>query len=208
MGGVSPGGLQLFVSGRDHYQPNPYNSAMIEKEVTESAAARGGNQPLDNRVPGESATWRAAYEVAKRGDAIPVPYHDVKVTDSVKLQAMTDAYQAYQRGELAQSELPDLRDIFPDDHKLLAEMGMGTEPGLSGEEVLLQACSQCHNERLNQDLSRARFRADLKDLSAAEKEHAIERMLLPPNDAHAMPPARLRVLSKEARERAIDALRR
>jgi mono/diheme cytochrome c family protein len=79
---------------------------------------------------------------------------------------------------------------------------------LSGEEVLIQACSQCHNERLNQQQSRARFRADLNGLSRAEKDAAIARLSLPPNSIHAMPPARLRVLSQEARERAIAALRK
>ena len=100
-----------------------------------------------------------------------------------------------------------MRDVFPDDHALLAEMGMSTEPGLSGEAVLLQACAQCHNDRLDQELSRARFRADLQGLTRAEKELAIARLSLPPNDLLAMPPARFRVLSQEARARAIQALR-
>jgi mono/diheme cytochrome c family protein len=98
--------------------------------------------------------------------------------------------------------------VFPDDHAQLAKMGISTEPGLSGEEVLIQACSQCHSERLNQAQSRARFRADLQGVSRAEKEHAIARLSLPPSNVHAMPPARLRVLSPEARARAIAALRR
>jgi hypothetical protein len=41
--------------------------------------------------------------------------------------------------------------VFPDDPLLLAHMGAGTEPGLSGEAVLVQACSQCHNARLDQN---------------------------------------------------------
>jgi hypothetical protein len=80
--------------------------------------------------------------------------------------------------------------------------------GLSGEAVLIEACSMCHNERLDQSVSRARFRADLRGLSRAEKDLAIARLSLPPNDVQAMPPARLRLLTFEARARAIEALRR
>jgi hypothetical protein len=121
---------------------------------------------------------------------------------------MTDAYQAYRRGDLDRSDLPDIRDVLPDDPQRLAEMGILTEPGLSGEEVLLQACSTCHNPRLDQDLSRARFRADLAGVSRAEKKLAIARLELPEDDPRAMPPPRLRKLTAEARKRAIEVLRR
>jgi mono/diheme cytochrome c family protein len=208
IGGVSPGGLETIVGGGDHYQPNAFNSELIEKEITETAALEGGNQPVDNRIPGTSQTWQLAYEASKRGEFIPAPYHNVKVTDPDKLARATEAYQAYQRGELAAQELPDLRDIFPDDHALLAQMGISTQPGLSGEEVLIQACAQCHNERLDQDQTRARFRADLRGMTRKEKDVAIARLLLPGNNVHAMPPARLRILSEEARDRAIEALRK
>lgn len=208
IGGVSPGGLETVVGGRDHDQPNLFESEKIEKEVTESAALEGGNQPMDNRVPGTSPTWQLAYEASKRGEFIPSPYHNVKVTDPNKLARMTEAYQGFRRGELAMEDLPDLRDVFPDDYALLAQMGISTEPGLSGEEVLIQACSQCHNERLNPEQSRARFRADLVGISRAEKDAAIGRLMLPQSSVHAMPPARLRVLSQEARSRAIEALRK
>lgn len=208
IGGVSPGGLETIVGGRDSNQPNKFNSEMIEKEITESAALEGGDQPIDNSIPGTSPTWQLAYEASRRGEFIPAPYHNVKVTDADKLARATEAYQAYRRGELAVEELPDFRDVFPDDHERLAQMGISTSPGLSGEEVLIQACSQCHNERLNQDQSRARFRADLVGMSRAEKDTAIARLMLPRNSVHAMPPARLRILSKEARTRAIEALRK
>jgi mono/diheme cytochrome c family protein len=208
IGTRSPGGLQLFVSGRDHDQPNVFDSETIEREVAQSAAMSGGDQPRDNRVPGTSETWNALYARANRGEAIGVPYHDVKVTDPEKLVRMTDAYQAHRRGELPREALPDLRDIFPDDPARLAEIGIGTTPGASGEDVLMQACSLCHNDRLDQSVSRARFRADLRGLSRAEKDRAIERLMLPANDVRAMPPARLRVLTPAARASAIAALRK
>jgi hypothetical protein len=203
-----PGGLQLLVGSRNHDQPNPFDSEAIEREVRESAAQSGGNQPIDNRIPGISPTWREAYDRAQRGESIPVPYHDVKITDPEKLARMTEAYRAYRRGDIAREDLPDIRDVFPDDPQRLAEMGIMTEPGLSGEAVLIQACSQCHNDRLDQTQSRARFRANLEGMSRTQKDLAIQRLSLPANDIHAMPPPRLRTLSDEARKRAIEALQR
>lgn len=208
IGGISPGGLETIVGGRNHDQPNVFEGEKIEKEIAESAALEGGNQPIDNRVRGTSPTWQAAYDRSKRGEFIPTPYHNVKIADPDKLERMTEAYQAYRAGELDVRALPDLRDVFPDDHSLLAEMGISTEPDLSGEDVLIQACSQCHNERLNQEQSRARFRADLQGMSRAEKDIAIGRLMLPSNNVHGMPPARLRVLSPAARAAAIEALRK
>lgn len=204
----SPGGLELFVGSRNHDQPNVFDSERIEQEVRQSAAMDGGNQPFDNRVTGESPTWTSAHQRARRGESIPVPYHNVKVTDPDKLEVAAASYQAYRAGALDKDELPDIRDVFPDAQGRLAEMGMMTQPGASGEEVLMEACSMCHNDRLDPSLSRAHFNADLTQMGRAERDRAIERLTLPPDDVRAMPPARLRVLSAEAIERAIEALQR
>jgi hypothetical protein len=136
------------------------------------------------------------------------PYHDVKVSDPAKLARMTDAYRAYRRGELDRSLLPDIRDVLPDDPQRLTEMGLMTEPGPSGEDVLLQACSICHNDRLDQTLSRARFRANLVGVGRGERDNAVARLRLTEDDPLAMPPPRLRTLTPEARSRAIEALLR
>lgn len=203
-----PVGMAQLADFHGSREPNQFDSALIEQEVRESAAARGGAQPGDNRVPGESATWRSAYERSLRGEAIAVPYHDVKVTDPDKLARYSDAYREYRAGLIEPEELPDLRDVFPDDPEQLAHMGMMTEPGADGAQVLLQACGQCHNERLDPNVSRANFRADLKGMSRTEKDLAIERLRLPDDHPLAMPPYRLRSLSDEARKRAIKVLSR
>ena len=104
-------------------------------------------------------------------------------------------------------ELPDVRDVFPDDEQRLAAMGVMTTPGLDGAGVLRQACSQCHNTHLDQSLTRARFRADLVGMDREARDRAIARLQLPADDPEAMPPALLKQLSPEARRRAIEALR-
>jgi len=207
--GSHPGNLATVVTlggGKD--QPNEFEGGVIEAEVLQHARALGGDQPVDNSVPGESPTWDEAYAKAERGEVIPVPYHDVKVSDPVKLAAMTEAYLAWRRGELEPGEMPDIRDVFPDDLQRLSEMGFTTTPGLSGEEVLVQACAQCHNTRLDQTISRAGFHVGLSELTRGQKDKAIERLQLPGTDVHAMPPRRTRFLSREAREQLIQLLRK
>jgi hypothetical protein len=197
----------LFFLGSGQ-QPNAFVSADIEREVIASAAAKGGNQPMDNSVPGESPTWNAIYERARRGEAISVPYHDVKVTDPVKLARMTQAYTDYREGRITRAELPDIRDVYPDDPTLLARMGFATEPGLKGKDLLLQACAQCHNDRLDQTVSRARFNVDLQGLSQQQKELAAARIMMSPDNPGVMPPARFRSLSDEAKAELIDHIMR
>jgi hypothetical protein len=189
-------------------QPNAFASAQIEQDVEASAAEQGGQQPSDNSVPGQSETWNALYERSKRGEAIPVPYHDVKVTDPDKLARMTQAYVDYREGRLARADLPDLRAVYPDDELLRAQLGLTTEPGLDGNGVLLQACSLCHNARLDRGLSRSRFNVDLSKLDRAEKTRAIARLSLPSSDPSAMPPSHARGLSDEGRRRLLELLRR
>jgi len=205
--GSDPQALTTMVALSNPTQPNEFDAFHIEAEVQASAAALGGMQPEDNRIPGESATWRIAYGQALRGEAIPVPYYNVKVTDPDKLVRMTAAYRAFLAGELERERLPDIRDVFPDDAQRLAEQSFGTDPSLDGRATLVSACSLCHNSRLDQTQSRARFRPDLDAMTRAEKDVAIERLLLPPDNPFAMPPARSRILSEAARRSAIDALR-
>jgi hypothetical protein len=205
---ADPNSLATMVFLFSPTQPNRFSSLLIEQQIAQSAAAMGGNQPAENNVPGVSATWNLAFMAANRGEAIAVPYSNVKVTDADKLAKMTTAYQAQRGGQLPAAQLPDIRDVFPDDPVRMAELGFATQPGLDGAAVLMAACSQCHNARLDPRLSRARFRADLHGMTRAQKDLAIARIMLPPEHPLAMPPAQLKVLTPEARERAIETLER
>jgi mono/diheme cytochrome c family protein len=200
--------LPTIILVREPTYKGAFDSVMIEQEISTSSAQDGGEQPTDNRVPGESKTWRAAYQASLLGSSLSLPYHDVKVTDPEKLEQVTEALRAFAKGEMEADDLPAVNDVFPDDPQLLAELGMTTEPGSDGAAVLLQACSQCHREPLDPTISRAKFRADLKGMDRHEKDLAIERLRLPPTDPLAMPPARARTLTDDARKQAVKALMR
>jgi hypothetical protein len=185
-------------------QPNEFLSSEIEADVERSAP----DQPADNQTRGKSEVWRALFQAAQRGEAIPTPYHDVKISDPIKLTAMQQAYTQYLAGSLPESALPDIRDVLSDDPVVLTEMGFMVDERLDDGALLTAACGLCHNARLDQSLSRARFHTDLGRLPAEEKKLAIERLSLSGHDPLAMPPRRIHDLSDAARDRLIALLRR
>ena len=89
----------------------------------------------------------------------------------------------------------------------LPAMSIRPKPGLDGRGILVHMCGRCHNSRLDQALTRARFDVEALDtMSRDEKDLAIERLRLPDTDQHKMPPVRFHELSQEERELAISAL--
>ncbi len=157
--------------------------------------------------PARSATWYASYEAFKRGEQLALPHFAPMPTDPDKQARLSAAYQSYRAGQTSAEELPDLADIFPDDAQVRAEIGLQTEPGATPAEALVQACGTCHNDVLDQSLSRARFNIDLARMSRAELDLAIARLKAESN-AGAMPPPAERQLDPNARAQLIDYLER
>lgn len=196
---TNPVVVEDLVRFADDEQPNVFPAPQVEREVQESSPG----QPANNSTPGTSASWQVVYDRAVRGEAIPPPYHDVKVTDPVKLAKATADLVAWREGSLV--TLPDIRDVFAD--QALAGMSHRPKPGLDGRGILVHACAQCHNPRLDQSLPRARFDAlNLDAMSREERVLAIERMRLPREDRRHMPPHLFRELSPEEIEAAVAAL--
>jgi len=156
----------------------------------------------------ESATWEAAYEAFKRGEQLALPYVELRATDPDKQAELARTYQRFRDGELTADELPDLADIFPDEPRIRARIGLETEPGATPEEALIQACGPCHNDVLDQSISRARFNIALGRLSRAQIDLAIARIELPSSTPGVMPPPEARQLAPEARRELLEYLRR
>ncbi len=184
-------------------QPNLFITDDIEDEVQDT----NRQQPDVNMPPGESATWQGLYREAVEGRAIPPPYHDVKVTDPALRAEMTLAYRAVMDGSMPKSSLPDIRDVFLE--SALPELSMRPAPGLDGRGIMIHMCGQCHNSRLDQTITRARFNAiDLDTMSREAKDEAIRRLELPRKDRFAMPPVFFRDLSAEETARVVEELRK
>jgi len=193
-----PSLLARFVTGAGFGdQPNAFPSAVIEAEVE----ASNPRQPMNNSIPGTSPTWELLYSNFVQGQMIAPPYHDVKVADPAKLASMTAAYQSYRNASLPAMNLPDIRNVLPDEVSYLSEMGFRAQPGLDAKSLFVNACMQCHNSNLDQSLSRARFNVEnLDQMNSAEKNIVVDRLSLPADNLYAMPPQRFRALSDDERQ--------
>jgi hypothetical protein len=74
-------------------------------------------------------------------------------------------------------------------------------------DTLIQACGACHNDVLDQSLSRARFSIDLSRMDVRAIQRAIGRIELPSTDPRVMPPIEARQLDADGRERLLSYLR-
>jgi hypothetical protein len=89
-----------------------------------------------------------------------------------------------------------------------AEIGLQVEPSATPAEMLVQACGPCHNDVLDQSLSRARFNIALGRVESAERAIAIARLAAIRGGPGAMPPRGARQLDAGAFARLTDYLRR
>jgi hypothetical protein len=171
-------------------QFDPAISAQVEANTSAGRAAR-------------SESWDRDYAAFKRGEQLSLPYFAERATDAKKQAALTDAYARYRRGELSAAALPDLADIYPDDPQVRAEIGLQTEPGASPAETLIQACGACHNDALDQTISRARFSIALSRMARDELDLAIARIERPAESEDVMPPHGMRQLDTQGRARLL-----
>jgi hypothetical protein len=175
-------------------QPLLFDAPAIEDERWPYRDGGFASSPLP------SPTWEAAFEAFKRGEQLALPYLEVRASDPAKLARLSEAYLRFRtQGE----PLPELSDIFPDDPLLRARIGLSTEPSASAPEALVQACGSCHNDVLDQTITRARF--NIGRMNAQQRALAIER--IERRGPGVMPPPEARQLTSEARTKVITFLR-
>ena len=173
-------------------QPNEFASDAIARELLASDGS-------------SSATWNGLYATAISGNAIPVPYAKVRATDPDRQARAADSYARVAARLAPPSDLLDIGALLSDE----AERAMSIRPrlGATGREILVQMCHGCHNSRLDQTISRARFNIDTLDaLPRDEKREAIERIRLPAADPRKMPPPIESELSLDEIERVATEL--
>ena len=184
-------------------QPNEYTTQTILNEVQKVNA----NQPGTNLPMGSSPTWLKLYQASMAGTDIPPPYHDIKVTDPTKLSAAAASYKSVMAGSTPAAQMMDIRDIFLD--AALSDLSFRSAPGLTGAQILVQQCQQCHNKNLDPSETRERFRVDdLANMSRQEKDLAIHRLTLPDDVFRKMPPPRFRSLSPAEIQLVTDELKK
>ncbi|MEO6773136.1 MAG: hypothetical protein ABI467_08940 [Kofleriaceae bacterium] len=181
-------------------QPNAFPSAQVESQVLQVAP----EQPAANLPMGWSSAWESVYQAGASGQAIAAPYHDVKVTDPVRLADMTAAYVASRNGAPLTA---DIREVLLG--PALVDMGFEPRSGLDGRALLVQQCQQCHHARLDPTLTRERFLVDqLDQMSRDEKDLAIARIETPVDTRLTMPPPLFRLPSAADRALMIEQLKK
>lgn len=160
-----------------------FQTADIRDEIENDNPA----QPEDNSMAGVSDTWESLFQNAADGVAadgrtiIPIPYHDVKVTEPELLTKFTQQYQGFLSGNVSIEQFEDHRNVLVQDQTLRANMGFAIRPGTDPKTMMMQACHQCHNSKLDQSISRAKFNVDLDAMgenAVAEINVAIDRLKL------------------------------
>jgi hypothetical protein len=178
-------------------QPNEFKTGTIESEVAASGT-----------TPGTSATWEKLYANVYDGGVIPMPYHDVKVTDPTKVGPASANYKEVLASQIPREQMLDIRDVFLDEG--LADMNFVPQPGSSGAQIMKQICQHCHNSTLDQNISRANFDIlKLPTMDRHEKDVAIARVSLRmtnPKSRFMMPPARFATLPPWAIDAVIAEL--
>ena len=156
-------------------------------------------------TPGRSDTWKILYDEAVAGAIIPPPFREIETTDPAKLTALSQAYVDFEAGR--RQDLPDVTDVF----SAAAVVGSSflPAPGLDAPTLFKHACAQCHNGKLDQSLTRARFNAfDIDNLTAEQTQTLIDRLTLPANHRDHMPPTAQRDLRPEDLQTLLDFLTR
>jgi hypothetical protein len=128
------------------------------------------------------------------GERPPVPVPQNTADDPDLIASATQVYQDFLAGSLSRSDLPDFRAVHRDD--LLTSLGFRAQPDRTPEELLRNACGQCHNPSLSQATSKSRFDVtQLDTMPAAAFQTALDRIRRAPTDPLRMPPLRYRSLT-------------
>lgn len=181
-GGPPPG---LTPLGQEH----EFDSIAIEADI----------------AAGSTATWDGYFADFLAGERLPIPFFDHDITDPDARAAVVGSYQGVMAGTEPAEELLDPRDVIADDTAVA--LGFRPRPEADAAEILHSVCQRCHNDRLDQSLSRADFNATRPDeLTAEQKLTAIERINRPADAPGHMPPARFATLPDAAKATLLDFL--
>ena len=120
---------------------------------------------------------------------------------------MTLAYQNFLTGKTKAMDVPDIRRVFL--AAALPDLTFRPKVGLDGKGLLVQMCSQCHNDKLDSSISRAHFDVTKLDtMSRADNDLAIARMQMPSTSNKRMPPVMFRSFTDESLSLAIEELQK
>lgn len=156
---------------------------------------------------GSRATWMGYRRQVLRGERIPIPHFAVDPSDDGRRARAEAWYRAAVTEGRRGLAVEDPREVFTPETEI--ELSRAPSPDEDGPTLIRHFCARCHNDRLDQTLSRARFDATaLETLDDAARATAAARVQLPDDAPGLMPPPRFATLPAWARRRIVDALAR
>lgn len=156
-----------------------------------------------SEVLGDASDWSQQYARVVSGERLPLPSYRIDVTDPQQRENAITSYLDVVGGAQPPETLVDVREVLSYD--ALTEMSVVPRQGASATEIITHMCSRCHNDRLDPDLSRARFDAGtLATMTAVDKLAIANRLEREHDDPMLMPPPRFATLPDWARQRVMD----
>jgi hypothetical protein len=178
----------------------------LERNLSETFPSSAIANEL-RRSPGSSPSFNALFDRVIKGEIIPVPYYDIRVTEPSLLAKFTKQYTDVRTGAMPAAALEDIRLALNQDPKELAAMGFAVPQDLPPEKVLTLACAQCHHSKLDPSLSRAKFNVALDTMKnpGEEIDIAIKRLKLGYSSAKRIGEG-LHVVSESGKEVTSDVI--
>lgn len=159
------------------------------------------------RAAGSRATWMGYRRQVLRGERIPIPHFAVDPSDDARRARAEAWYRAAVIEGRRGLPVDDPRELFTPETDV--ELSRAPSPDEDGPTLIRHFCARCHNGRLDQTLTRARFDATALDaLDDTARATAAARVELPDDAPGLMPPPRFATLPAWARRRIVEALSR
>lgn len=154
-------------------------------------------------VNGAASSWSTEYERVAQGDRLPLPSYKIDITSDLDRQEAIDSYKAVMDGVAPAEELVHPSNAIAYDS--MVEMSVVPREDATAEEILSHMCARCHNGKLDQSLSRARFDAtSLGELTAFDRLTIADRVQRSHEDKLMMPPRRFATMPAWAVARVVE----
>lgn len=191
-----PGKLQAFVENNGSFGAQFGNNIYSSSQILYDTGLTAG-QPENNATPGVSPTWQSLYDQRVTGanrlafGGTALPYHDCKQSDPAKLPGLVANFKGVVAGTIPKAQSLDLSAVNLSTPEALSKRFLTTAPGhTTAQQIMANACVSCHNNNLDQSISRAGFNAqDLTKNSAYMYGVAMGRIKRGAHDMRKMPPA-------------------
>ncbi len=175
------------------------NEGFIDQPI-ELPTVRLARAEMRRADPSGVSEYARIQDKALDGASIPIPHAAAFFVTPERLKAASIAYRAAFLNPDARASAPDMSELHGE--PALYSTQRRAPDVATGEELLVRACARCHNDRLDPNVSRARFDPKkLGSMSRAELATLLDRLDRPAGDPLAMPPERFVSWSGEQRAR-------